>query len=109
MNRFINCQAIDCGIGFSFGEGVQASLHGCHAVGNNIGDQLHENSDIQMTISAAKKNNIGVDIVGRGGDQRTNIRQRSYAPSPVRYGYSSYEISYAVAYLTHIVGYNPFE
>lgn len=113
MNKFINCIAIgNGGAGFAFGEGVQASLYDCYSEGNNVGYQLHENSDIQMTGSTAKKNKIGVEIIGgnrRQSSHRANIRQRPYAPTLVSYGGCSYEMSYAIAYLTKIVGYNPFE
>lgn len=113
MYQFINCTAIGgLGVGFEFGEGVQASLYDCYSEGNNIGYQLHENSDIQMTRSTAKKNKIGAEIIGGKKSQsspRSNIRQRPFAPTPVNDGDCSYEMSYAIAYLTQIVGYNPFE
>ncbi|MFI3275385.1 MULTISPECIES: hypothetical protein [Vibrio] len=112
MNKFINCTAIDCGVGFSFGEGVQASLNGCYAEGNNIGYQFHENSDVEMTSSTAKKNKIGTEVIGGSRSQsnsRANVNNRAYAQTPVRHGGCSYEILYAIAYLTQIVGYNPFE
>lgn len=113
MNTFVNCRATNCGgAGFAFGEGVQASLHGCYSEGNSIGYLLHENSDIQITGSTAKKNNIGTEIISGNKNQldyHASRRPSSYVSKPVSYGGCSYEMSYAIAYLIQVLKYNPFE
>lgn len=63
MNRIINCTFESCGHGIYLGEGTQAYIDGCEAINCGVGYTFHENSNISMNRSSAIRNNIGVDII----------------------------------------------
>ncbi|TGZ36275.1 hypothetical protein EQ875_00052 [Photobacterium damselae subsp. damselae] len=86
-----------------FGEGVDAIIEGCSVVNSGTGYVFHENSNIHMSKSSSKGNNIGVDIIKNHNSPTINTR--NYIPFKSNI---SYEISYAVAYLQQIRGYNPY-
>lgn len=103
MNRFINCSVINCGTGFVFGEGVNAIIDGCSVVNSGTGYVFHENSNISMNRSSSRRNNIGVEVIKN--HSTSTINPRNYMPINSSI---SYEIAYAVSYLQHIRGYNPY-
>jgi hypothetical protein len=103
MNRIINCTFENCGSGIYLGEGTQAYIDGCEAIGCGVGYTFHENANISMNRSSAIRNNIGVDIIKAN---HATFEKRGI-PQGIRFN-SSYEIAYAVSYLINVRGYNPY-
>lgn len=84
MSTFTNCRVTGFGIGFSFGEGVNATLNGCYASDSGVGYSFHENSNIQVNRSSSKNNRVGVDIFGQSEGVVSNHKISFNPSSPIR-------------------------